>query len=147
MTRIRFVSLKKPLFSSRTFYFSFVLFINIPRKNFMADWCVRLEFESVHQVCDCFVVVPLSLRGRLVRYGSYYTPFGRFGQRCARCVCPKITAHGLAILRAVDEFRFEGRSTKGGRETADAICVAPRLISLSFSLSRMLFLAITILVF
>lgn len=66
-TRIsRFVSLKKPLFSSRTFYFSFVLFINIPRKNFMADWCVRLEFESVHQVCDCFVV-PLSLRTRASR--------------------------------------------------------------------------------
>lgn len=66
VTRVRFVSLKKPLFSSRTFYFSFVLFINILRKNFMADWCVRLEFESVHQVCDCFVV-PLSLRGRLAR--------------------------------------------------------------------------------
>ena len=52
-----------------------------------------------------------------------------------RSSCPEITAHGLAILRAVDEFRFEGRSTKGGRETADAICVALRLISLSLSLS------------
>ena len=64
-----------------------------------------------------------------------------------RSSCPEITAHGLAILRAVDEFRFEGRSTKGGRETADAICVALRLISLSLSLSlslsRTLFLAIT----
>lgn len=70
--------------------------------------------------------------------GSYYTPFGRFGQRCITLVCPEIT--GLAILRAVDEFRFEGRSTKGGRETADAICVALRLISPS------LFLAITTLV-
>lgn len=56
------------------------------------------------------------------------------------CVSGDYGARGLAILRAVDEFRFEGRSTKGGRETADAICVALRLISPS------LFLAITTLV-
>lgn len=46
----------------------------------------------------------------------------RFGQRCARV---RRLRQRPVILRASDEFR-SADALKGGRETADAICTAPR---------------------
>lgn len=46
----------------------------------------------------------------------------RFGQRCARV---RRLGQRLAILRTVDEFRSRD-APKGGRVTADAICIASR---------------------
>ena len=80
---------------------------------------VRLEFESVHQVCDCFVV-PLSLTSSQGTSVPAANAIRRFGQRCARV---RRLRQRPAILRAVDEFRSRD-APKGGRETADAICIA-----------------------
>lgn len=118
-------------FDSRAFYFSLELFINILRKNFMADrWC---GFNSSR--CTRYAIVSLSL---FLRRGSQQAQTSRvpaaiairrFGQRCARV---RRLRQRLAILRAVDEFRSRV-APKGGRGTADAIGVERNLLITSSS--------------